>query len=70
MAGYRNAEEDDLREECEALRAEVERLQRRMRGMSGALREIAEQDDIEMALDPTWAKRIARALLEEKTHAR
>ena len=33
-----------------------------------ALREIAEQDPIEMALDPTWAKRIAAEAFKTATN--
>lgn len=38
-------------------------------GMAEALRRIADQDPVELALDPTWAKRIAQAALaaEPKT---
>ncbi|HDR9199625.1 TPA: hypothetical protein QDB48_000910 [Burkholderia vietnamiensis] len=33
-----------------------------------ALRQIANQDPVEMTLDPTWAKRIATEALKEKHH--
>ncbi|KWO62598.1 hypothetical protein [Burkholderia territorii] len=38
----------------------------RLEAAEKAIREIAEQDPVEMALDPTWAKRIASAALAQR----
>ncbi|WP_129112327.1 hypothetical protein [Burkholderia pseudomallei] len=41
-------------------------LRAALESSDAALREIAEQDPVEMALDPTWAKRIASAALAKR----
>jgi hypothetical protein len=46
----------------EAIREEIARIEG---PMLGALREIVEADPVDLALDPTWAQRIARAGLGE-----
>jgi hypothetical protein len=42
---------------------EIASLREQLRGAVDALREIADADPIDMALDPGWAARIAKAAL-------
>jgi hypothetical protein len=62
-----------IKRDLAALMADKEdevQLHREAMGIAAAyratLRDIAEQDTVEMALDPTWAKRVARAALAQR----
>ena len=57
---------DTLLSELEAREADRRRLRIELGYRGTALRNIAEQDPVEMALDPTWAKRIASAALAQR----
>lgn len=59
LSGMDPEEADAARAEMALLRAEVERLRE-------ALDQITGQDDTELLLDPTWAKRVASAALGGK----
>lgn len=72
---YKTPEEEieRLRAENEKLRAENEthkeiavRETMNVATLRAALKRIAEQDAVEMALDPQWARRAAAAALKEK----
>src|SRR6185437_16987827 len=60
----RGDERDSLEKELDVLSASHKDLAHRLARMGEALKEIRDADQTEMALDPGWPSRIARAALE------
>ena len=64
--GYYQGLSTDKEKSFLILAARIEELKKENEKLRAALKRIAEQDAVEMALDPQWARRAARAALGEK----